>query len=91
MLISKRVAWFLIAFGVWSWVIWPTFHERMTTRLGETSCRSGTHLDWLAEARHTAHNTADATHERQNLIYADTRPETHQPVQTESISRQTDA
>ena len=25
MLISKRVAWFLIAFGVWSWVIWPTF------------------------------------------------------------------
>ena len=25
MVISKRVAWFLIAFGVWSWVIWPTF------------------------------------------------------------------
>ena len=24
-LISKRVAWFLIAFGVWSWFIWPTF------------------------------------------------------------------
>jgi hypothetical protein len=23
--ISKRVAWFLVAFGVWSWVIWPTF------------------------------------------------------------------
>lgn len=23
--ISRRVAWFLIAFGVWSWVIWPTF------------------------------------------------------------------
>jgi hypothetical protein len=23
--ISKRVAWFLIAFGVWSWIIWPTF------------------------------------------------------------------
>jgi ABC-type polysaccharide/polyol phosphate export permease len=23
--ISKRVAWFLIAFGVWSWVIWPVF------------------------------------------------------------------
>jgi hypothetical protein len=22
---SKRVSWFLIAFGVWSWVIWPTF------------------------------------------------------------------
>ena len=25
MVISKRVSWFLIAFGVWSWVIWPTF------------------------------------------------------------------
>lgn len=25
MVISKRVAWFLVAFGVWSWVIWPTF------------------------------------------------------------------
>jgi hypothetical protein len=23
--ISKRVAWFLIAFGGWSWVIWPVF------------------------------------------------------------------
>jgi hypothetical protein len=23
--VSKKVAWFLIAFGVWSWVIWPTF------------------------------------------------------------------
>jgi hypothetical protein len=24
-LVSKRVGWFLVAFGVWSWVIWPTF------------------------------------------------------------------
>jgi hypothetical protein len=24
-IVSKRVAWFLIAFGVWSWVIWPVF------------------------------------------------------------------
>lgn len=23
--VSKRVAWFLLAFGVWSWIIWPTF------------------------------------------------------------------
>jgi hypothetical protein len=23
--ISRRVAWFLLSFGVWSWVIWPTF------------------------------------------------------------------
>lgn len=25
MVISKRVGWFLVAFGVWSWFIWPTF------------------------------------------------------------------
>jgi hypothetical protein len=23
--ISRRVGWFLFAFGVWSWIIWPTF------------------------------------------------------------------
>jgi ABC-type polysaccharide/polyol phosphate export permease len=23
--ISRRVAWFLVAFGIWSWIIWPTF------------------------------------------------------------------
>jgi hypothetical protein len=44
-LISRRVSWFLIAFGVWSWIIWPTFlkniwkdsrswHDGMTTFFG---------------------------------------------------------
>jgi hypothetical protein len=23
--LSKRASWFLVAFGVWSWWIWPTF------------------------------------------------------------------
>jgi len=23
--LSKRASWFLVAVGVWSWVIWPTF------------------------------------------------------------------
>jgi hypothetical protein len=23
--LSRRVSWFLIGFGVWSWIIWPTF------------------------------------------------------------------
>jgi hypothetical protein len=23
--LSKRVSWFLVLFGVWSWIIWPTF------------------------------------------------------------------
>ncbi len=25
MTVSRRVAWFLLAFGVWSWIIWPSF------------------------------------------------------------------
>lgn len=25
MVVSRRLAWFFIAFGVWSWIIWPTF------------------------------------------------------------------
>jgi len=25
MLLSRRVSGFLVGFGVWSWVIWPTF------------------------------------------------------------------
>lgn len=25
MRLSKRVSGFLIAFGIWSWIIWPTF------------------------------------------------------------------
>jgi hypothetical protein len=25
MVMSKRVSWFLVSFGIWSWVIWPTF------------------------------------------------------------------
>jgi hypothetical protein len=23
--LSNRWCWFLVAFGVWSWIIWPTF------------------------------------------------------------------
>jgi hypothetical protein len=25
MKLSRRWSWFLVAFGVWSWIIWPTF------------------------------------------------------------------
>ena len=45
MVLSKKVSWFLLAFGFWSWVIWPTFlkniwadprswHHGMTTFFG---------------------------------------------------------
>jgi len=26
---SRRVAWFLLAFGVWSWIIWITFVKNL--------------------------------------------------------------
>ncbi|MEV5298518.1 SCO4848 family membrane protein [Amycolatopsis methanolica] len=26
---SRRVAWFLLAFGIWSWVIWITFVKNL--------------------------------------------------------------
>ncbi|SOD71958.1 hypothetical protein SAMN05892883_1418 [Jatrophihabitans sp. GAS493] len=25
MQLTRRVSWLLLAFGVWSWIIWPTF------------------------------------------------------------------
>ncbi|MGN6607255.1 MAG: SCO4848 family membrane protein [Jatrophihabitans sp.] len=25
MTITRRLGWFFVVFGVWSWVIWPTF------------------------------------------------------------------
>ena len=25
MIVSRRVGWFFVAFGVWSWIIWATF------------------------------------------------------------------
>ncbi|MDR6975568.1 hypothetical protein J2X68_002252 [Streptomyces sp. 3330] len=29
MKLSRRVSWFLLAFGVWSWVIWVTFVKNL--------------------------------------------------------------
>jgi hypothetical protein len=29
--VSKRVAWFFIAFAIWSWVIWPVFLKNIWT------------------------------------------------------------
>jgi hypothetical protein len=25
MRVSRSIAWFMVVFGIWSWVIWPTF------------------------------------------------------------------
>ncbi|TSB23192.1 hypothetical protein OG422_19705 [Streptomyces sp. NBC_01525] len=29
MKIGRRVSWFLLAFGVWSWVVWVTFAKNL--------------------------------------------------------------
>jgi hypothetical protein len=29
MKLSRRVSWFLLAFGAWSWVIWTTFVKNL--------------------------------------------------------------
>jgi hypothetical protein len=40
--VSRRVGWFLAGFGVWSWLIWPTFlrniwHDPRSWHDGATS------------------------------------------------------
>ncbi|OIV37187.1 hypothetical protein BIV57_12540 [Mangrovactinospora gilvigrisea] len=29
MVLSRKVSWFLAAFGVWSWIIWITFEKNL--------------------------------------------------------------
>ncbi|MEV2255816.1 hypothetical protein AB0I94_35565 [Streptomyces sp. NPDC050147] len=35
MKLSRPVSWFLLAFGVWSWFIWITFHKQLTIKTSE--------------------------------------------------------
>jgi hypothetical protein len=58
----------------WHRYAFPMFCDRMVNRLGESGCRTGKHIDWPAEGRHAAHTSTDAATQRQNAIYADTRP-----------------
>ena len=55
----------------------PLFTDRLTARLGESTCRVGKHQDWPAAARYHAANDPQAVTERQNLFHTDTHP----PVQ----------
>jgi hypothetical protein len=52
----------------------PEFLDRMLTRLGESTCRTGKHIDWPAEPRHAAYTSADAVEVRQSAFYLDTNP-----------------
>lgn len=56
----------------------PQFLDRMSARLGESGCRTGTHTDWPAAARHDTYHREDAIADRQHAVYEDTHPsDTH--------------
>lgn len=54
----------------------PAFFDRMLSRLGESTCRTGKHVDWPAESRHVSYTAEQAVDDRQALFYADTNPPT---------------
>ena len=58
----------------WHRYTFPMFNDRLTTRLGESACRTGKHVDWPAEGRYAAF--VDTTGQRENVIHGDTRPVT---------------
>lgn len=59
---------------LWHREILPAFLERMTSTLGE-SCRTGTHTDWPAAARHDAYFNERGVTDRQERIYLDSHPD----------------
>lgn len=61
----------------------PMFLDRMHTRLGESTCRSGKHQDWPAEARYTAFFGDELANDRADLIYTDT----HEPTPLHALNR----
>jgi hypothetical protein len=61
----------------WHRYTFPMFCDRMTNRLGESACRTAKHIDWPAEGRYAAFVGDESSGERQQVIYADTRPVTH--------------
>ncbi len=54
----------------WHRTIYPMFCQRMTDRLGESTCRTGKHTDWPAAARHATYLDTHTT--RADAIAADT-------------------
>ena len=60
----------------------PLFADRLTARLGESTCRTGKHQDWPAAARYDAYTSPRAIGARHDLFHADTHP----PVQLRSTA-----
>jgi hypothetical protein len=52
----------------------PLFLDRLATRLGESTCRTGKHQDWPAAGRHDSYTNQEASTERHDLFHADTHP-----------------
>jgi hypothetical protein len=50
----------------------PLFLDRMAERLGESTCRTGKHIDRPADSRHAAFTNPDAIEDRRVAIYLDT-------------------
>jgi hypothetical protein len=55
----------------WQRYSYPMFCDRMANRLGESTCRTGTHQNWPAESRVTTYTQPAATTDRQALLAAD--------------------
>jgi hypothetical protein len=43
---------------------------------GESTCRTGKHVDWPAEGRIVAHSSQEAVEERHTVIHLDSHPVT---------------
>lgn len=56
---------------IWHRDTYPGFCQRMTQRLGESTCRAGRHIDWPAAARHAAY--LDSRPDRLAVITDDSR------------------
>jgi len=67
----------------WHRYSFPAFCERMFTRLGESTCRTGKHIAWPAQGRDAAYTEAATTENRQAVIYADTHP----PIPLHTVRR----
>jgi hypothetical protein len=43
MKLSRRVSWFLVAFGVWSWIVWVTFVKNLWADASGLAFHHGDH------------------------------------------------
>ena len=55
----------------WHRQVLPHFWERLATRLGESTCRTGSHQDWPAASRYDTYTSADAVTHRLELFGLD--------------------